>query len=196
MASAVAPAAAKCLAAETDNRILLSNRVTSCFVALREPIYRFLICSYCWPHAEAEEVVQEVFLRMYRDLHSGKIIDNDRSWAYAVARNVALKSRRRDKYSAPSLSVLWDELNERIADTKPTSEEQLLIKERAYQLEAAVLSLTKRQLQCLQLRAEGLRYREIAEALDISLSGAVEAIELAVAKLRKRIREGVEPQAR
>jgi len=62
---------------------------------------------------------------MYRELAAGKSIDNDRSWAYAVARNLALKQRRRDKYEPPSLAVLWDDFKESVADPAPSSEEQL-----------------------------------------------------------------------
>src|SRR5215472_18410611 len=102
-----------------------AQRVTAVFHELREPIYRFLLCGYCSP-AEAEEIVQEVFLRMYRDLASGKSIDNDRSWAYIVARNLALKQRRRDKYEQCSLGVLWDDFKESVADPAPSPEEQLL----------------------------------------------------------------------
>ncbi len=190
--STTVPAA---LATDAHNESSPTQRVTVIFCELREPIYRFLVCGYCSP-GEAEEVVQETFLRMYRELVAGKCIDNDRSWAYTVARNLALKQRRRDKYEPPSLAVLWDDFKENVADPAPSSEEQLLGQERADQLEAVIQTLTERQLQCLQLRADGLRYREIAAALEISLWGAVEAIELAVVKLRKGLRARAELQTR
>jgi RNA polymerase sigma-70 factor (ECF subfamily) len=57
-------------------------------------------------------------------------------------------------------------------DPAPTPEAQLAGSQREQRLQAALKALPEQDQRCLYLRAEGLRYREIAEALDMSL-GAV-----------------------
>src|SRR5260370_38241600 len=92
MELALSTAVPEALATHAQNESSPTQRVTVIFCELREPIYRFLVGGYRSP-GEAEEVVQETFLRMYRELVEGKCIDNDRSWAYTVARNLSLKQR-------------------------------------------------------------------------------------------------------
>jgi len=58
-------------------------------------------------------------------------------------------------------------------------------RQRRSRVEQAIGSLSRQQRQCLFLRAEGLRYREIAEAIGISSSSVSEFLKRAVAKLRK-----------
>jgi RNA polymerase sigma-70 factor, ECF subfamily len=58
-------------------------------------------------------------------------------------------------------------------------------RERIRRLSENVDSLTDLQRQCLSLRAEGLRYREIASVVDLSLSTVVDAVRRAVKNLRR-----------
>jgi RNA polymerase sigma-70 factor (ECF subfamily) len=58
-------------------------------------------------------------------------------------------------------------------------------RQRRMRLERAIGDLSGQQRQCLFLRAEGLRYREIAEAIGISSSSVSEFLKRAVTKLRK-----------
>ncbi|MGH9722476.1 MAG: RNA polymerase sigma factor, partial [Bryobacteraceae bacterium] len=93
------------------------------------------------------------------------------------------------RYVAPRISVLWDELKETLVDGQPTPEQRAISSQRAAELQSAMNSLTARQRDCLHLRAEGLRYREIAEILGISLWSVVDALERAVGKMRKTVVE-------
>jgi RNA polymerase sigma-70 factor (ECF subfamily) len=61
----------------------------------------------------------------------------------------------------------------------------VLERERWDGLRSAIRTLTDHQRQCLHLRAEGLRYREIAETLGITVSSVVDTLTRAVEKLRK-----------
>jgi RNA polymerase sigma-70 factor (ECF subfamily) len=54
-----------------------------------------------------------------------------------------------------------------------------------------VLSLTALQRECLHLRAEGLRYREIAELMGISISTVADAVRRASLKLSREFENGV-----
>jgi RNA polymerase sigma factor (sigma-70 family) len=79
------------------------------------------------------------------------------------------------------------------ADEMPSgersSEETLIERERDQRFHLALEALTDRQRQCLHLRGEGLRYREIAAVLSISIDSVADALERAIHKVRKGVHE-------
>ena len=64
-------------------------------------------------------------------------------------------------------------------------EKLMLQRERLDRLRIAVLNLTPLQRKCLHLRAEGLRYREIAGLLELSPSTVMDAVRRATLKLAR-----------
>ncbi len=60
--------------------------------------------------------------------------------------------------------VLWEHV-----DPAPDAEQTILLRERLRQFRKAVAQLTPKQRHCLLLRAKGLRYREIAQAMGVSV---------------------------
>src|SRR5260221_4122414 len=165
----------------------VKQRVSAIFVNLREPVFRFVV-SYVGS-GEAEEITQEVFLRLYRCLRTGQDIDDRRvrSWCFTVARNLALKGRRRYKHEPPQFSSLWDGLKDSVPTKGPSTEERFMWEERVRAVECAMESLTHLQSECLRLRGEGLSYKEIAEALSVSFWGVADALARALRNLRKRV---------
>jgi RNA polymerase sigma-70 factor (ECF subfamily) len=122
---------------------------------------------------DAEEVTQEVFLSLFQHLRLGRPRNNLRGWIFRVAHNLALKQR----YSSHKLYTSADPdglAAEMQSDPSPGPEEQLLSSQRQHRLLAVVDALSEMDRSCLRLRAEGLRYREIASVLGISL-GSVSA---------------------
>ena len=67
-----------------------------------------------------------------------------------------------------------------------TPERTLLAKEKSRQLRTAIRSLTEAERECLMLRAEGLRYREIGEVLGIATSTVADTVDRAVRKLAEK----------
>src|SRR5580692_10014614 len=63
------------------------------FDELRVPVYRYLVSNGLGT-ADAEEVVQETFLRLYRHLTSRGSRASLRAWIFAVARNAARDRRK------------------------------------------------------------------------------------------------------
>jgi RNA polymerase sigma-70 factor, ECF subfamily len=116
----------------------------------------------------AQDGVQECFLRYVIARREGKPILNDRAWLYRVLRNRLLDIR---KSSAVSNSVRIEEAAE-YPDSRHGPEDQFRSVELSQSLRAL---LTARELECLQLRMDGLRYQEIAEVLRIR-PGTVAAI--------------------
>lgn len=68
-------------------------------------------------------------------------------------------------------------------DPSPTPEAQLARSQREALLQAVLRALPEQDQRCLYLRAEGLRYREIAEALDMSLGSVSISLGRSLARL-------------
>lgn len=138
------------------------------FAELRAPLLRYLH-SLGLPACDGEDVAQDAFIELFRHLRAGKPRHNLRAWVYRVARNLALKRLQQS-------GRLFD-LAENLPETPDHSAnpEQQAVQSQQYRATRAVLAaIPALDRQCLLLRADGLRYREIAAVLDISL-GAVAA---------------------
>lgn len=127
--------------------------------------------------AEAEEVVQETFLRVFRGLDSFRGQSAPSSWIYRVAANSALM-RLRSKRRKPLLNLgdlpQPDARADRHAAWPPGAwsrepEAKLLSKELAQHLEAAISKLPDKYRLVMLLRdVEGLTNREVAQTLGIT----------------------------
>jgi RNA polymerase sigma-70 factor (ECF subfamily) len=132
------------------------------FDAWRNGLLRYVLSSGLSVH-DGEEVVQEVFLALFQHLVHEKPRDNLRGWAFRVAHNLGLK-RRVAASRRMEVSVYSDK-----ADSALNPEEQAVAAQRQTRLQSIVRALPEQDRWCLALRAEGLRYREIAEVLGMSL---------------------------
>ena len=151
---------------------------TALFQELRKPLLRYLVCLGLTAD-ESQDVVQEAFLRLQRHLRAGGATCQIRSWLFRVAHNEALN--RQQRYERRFHSPL-DDFAESVADPA-TPEMKLLKKEKSVRLVRAIRSLGKVEPECLLLRAEGLRYREIAEVMGIGCSTVADTLERALRKL-------------
>ena len=70
-------------------------------------------------------------------------------------------------------------------DPTPNPEEQLAGKQRQSRLRAVLRILPEQERYCLYLRAEGLRYREIASVLGISLGAVSISLTRSLARLER-----------
>lgn len=150
------------------------------FDELRSPLLRYLL-SLGISLEDGEEVVQEAFLALFAHLRGGKSRQNLRGWIFRVAHNIGLKRRLAARRHASSSPI--DETAAHCIDPDKNPEEQLLANQRQQRLEAIVRALPDRDRWCLALRAEGLRYREIAEILDISLGSVAASLARSLGRL-------------
>ncbi len=128
---------------------------------------------------EAQEVTQEVYLRLYQCRRRGQVIENLRGWLFRVAHNLGLQARTQAR-AFPSANPDWD----RFAQTDTASAEKALIdRERRARVADALDTLSPQQRHCLYLRSEGLRYREIAQVIGISPSSVNEFLRRAISRL-------------
>ena len=130
----------------------------------------------------ARDVVQETFLALFRHLRLDRPRDNMKGWLFKVAHNLSLKHRQ--KLKRRETDIVSDvELAELAIDPSLNPEQHLAEEQRHVRLRSVVRALPERDRQCLYLRAEGLRYREIAEVLGISLGSVAKSVTRSLARL-------------
>jgi RNA polymerase sigma-70 factor, ECF subfamily len=161
----------------------IEREVMTLFEHYRVPLLRYAV-SFGVPVSDAEEIVQEVFLSLFRHLCLGRSRRNLRGWIFRVAHNLTLKQRLANHTSvqqtAGDASVAEDH-----ADPAPGPEEQMAAAQRRDRLQAVVQALPENDQHCLRLRAEGLRYREIATVLGMSLGAVSISLTRSLARLAR-----------
>jgi RNA polymerase sigma-70 factor (ECF subfamily) len=152
--------------------------VVALFDQLRVPLLRYLL-SLGLPVQDGEEIVQESFLALFQHLGRGGASGNLRGWMFRVAHNLGLKRARRRKNWAQAPEEVV------IADAAPSPEQQAADTQRQRRLLGVFRALPEQDRQCLLLRAEGLRYREIAGVLNMSLGAVSMSLARSLARLAR-----------
>lgn len=165
----------------TEKTSRIEEEVMELFDEFRSPLLRYSLSLGLSIH-DAEEVAQEVFLALFRHLQLGRSRKNLRGWLFRVCHNLALKQRLANQTlaqrTAGDSSVV-----EGHADPGPSPEAEMSEAQRRYHLQAVVRVLPENDQHCLRLRAEGLRYREIATLLGMSLGAVSISLTRSLARL-------------
>jgi RNA polymerase sigma-70 factor, ECF subfamily len=159
----------------------LEDEVINLFDQFRHRLFRYVLSFGVRAH-DGEEIIQEVFLALFRHLQRGKSRSNLRGWIFRVAHNLALKQLQANQKM--QIAVEPDESIAAVQlDPAPNPEEQMAARQRQELLQAVLRALPKQDQFCLYLRAEGLRYREIAEVLGMSLGAVSISLTKSLARL-------------
>jgi RNA polymerase sigma-70 factor, ECF subfamily len=151
---------------------LLEEEVVALFDQMQDRLLRYLLSTGV-PVQDGEEIVQEVFLALFRHLQRGKSRRNLRAWVFQVAHNLSVKyyvAKLRNRKHRVEPGVVQDA--DSFVDRTPNPEDQLMRNQSHARLQSVLRALPEQDRRCLSLRAEGLTYREIGQILDMSL-GAV-----------------------
>ena len=161
----------------------LEDRVVGLYETHREGIYRFLVGHGLSP-GEAQEVTYDVFLDLFQALQKGVSVSSDQAWLYTVAGRAAADYWRRNPLAGHIELDLktGGAANLRSADASPEVQAENM--DRLRRVAIGMARLPKEQRMCIQLRMQGLRYREIAGILGVSTSTAAEWLTTAVYRLR------------
>ena len=162
-------------------QIRQSKPIIELYDELRPSLFGYLVCLGLMPQ-EAEDIIQDAFVQLFRELRSGGGIRNPRSWVFRVARNLSLNLQKRERRLV-SVSDEHPMASMTLTQTVAGPDEVYVHKERLRLLSAAIARLPERQRECLHLRAEGLRYREIAEVIGMTTSAVSESLKRAVIRL-------------
>jgi RNA polymerase sigma-70 factor (ECF subfamily) len=160
----------------------LEYDVEQIYEQTRTDICAYLLCLGI-PKAQAQEVTQDVYLRLYQTMRKGEEILNPRAWLFRVAHNLGLKVRSRER-AFRAVSPDWERFRHAITESP---ERSLLDHEKMQRVRAALETLSPQQRNCLYLRSEGLRYREIAEVMRISSSTVNEFLRRAISRLAEAV---------
>jgi RNA polymerase sigma-70 factor (ECF subfamily) len=158
-----------------------SSETTKLFEELRTPLLRYLVGLGMSPD-EAQDIAQDAFLSLHRHVIAGGDQENIRSWLFRVAHNQA---RNRQASYDRRFAAPFDASRDDILD-HATPERELLAKEKLRHLRSAIRSLAESERECLLLRAEGLRYREIGEVLGVATSTVADTVDRAIRKLAEK----------
>jgi RNA polymerase sigma-70 factor (ECF subfamily) len=165
-----------------ESAVSIQNEVLGLFDECAPRLRRY-VGSFGLSVETTEDVVQEVFLQLFRHLQLGRSRANLRGWIFQVGHNLALKQRARMTRRHKTEST-WDgSLDDLLIDPGFDPEQQLAEDRRGRRLRSVLQALPERDRRCLYLRAEGLRYRDIARALDISLGSVAKSLTRAMARL-------------
>ncbi len=158
----------------------------------RRPLVGFLY-RMARSRAVAEELAQEVFLRVYRSRQSYKATAKFTTWMYRIATNLAVNHARDTRHQRGEVSL--DEPTEggaafEVSDGEPTAEQELLLRERRRAIRSHVEALPDRQrLAVVMHKYQGLDYRQIAQVLKLSESATKSLLFRAYETLRESLKE-------
>lgn len=161
----------------------------------RRPIISFM---YRTTHnqATAEELAQEVFLRVYRSRESYEASAKFSTWLYRIATNLAVNNARDTKHERAENQVSLDEPDEEsgstmdLADTRISVEQQLLRNERLAAIRKVVEALPERQrMAVLMHKYQNMDYKEIAGVLKLSESATKSLLFRAYESLRESLQQ-------
>ena len=161
----------------------------------RRPMVSFM---YRMSHnaAAAEDLAQEVFLRVYRSRTSYEASAKFTTWLYRIATNLAVNHARDTRHERPENMASLDEPDEEtgttmdVADSSLTVEQQILRRERMEAIRKKVQALPERQRMAVVMhKYQQMDYRQIGEVLKLSESATKSLLFRAYETLREQLKE-------
>jgi RNA polymerase sigma-70 factor, ECF subfamily len=156
----------------------------------RSPVVHFLY-RMVQNTAVAEELAQEVFLRVYRSRATYEPTAKFTTWLFRIATHLALNSLRDGKYERlqETLESTSEEAAPRqLPDTRPTVEADMVKQARLEEVRRAVAALPEKQRAAVLMhKYEEMEYAQIAKALSCSESAVKSLLFRAYETLRARL---------
>jgi RNA polymerase sigma-70 factor (ECF subfamily) len=146
--------------------------------------------------AVAEELAQEVFLRVYRSRESYRAEAKFTTWLYRIATNLAVNHARDTKHERSAQTIYLDAPDEEtgttpdVADDEPSVEQKLMRDERMAAIRTHVMELPERQrMAVLMHKYQGMDYRQIGDVLKLSESATKSLLFRAYQTLRDKLKD-------
>jgi RNA polymerase sigma-70 factor, ECF subfamily len=141
---------------------------------------------------EANDIYQEAFLRVYKNLHTFRFDCSFHTWLYRIVSNLCLDALRRRRVRKEESSVVetsegyldrMDTVEEPRADSDP--ERRLESKQVREKIQEVLISLTPRERAVFEMRHyQGMRLRTIGEVMGTSEEAAKNCLFRATQKMR------------
>jgi RNA polymerase sigma-70 factor, ECF subfamily len=186
---------------ETDADVMLRVKAgdDSAFEYLvqkyRRPMVNFM---YRMAHnaAAAEDLAQDVFLRVYRSREGYEASAKFTTWLYRIATNLAVNHARDTRHERPENMASLDEPDQEtgstmdVADAQPTAEQTILQRERLAAIRQKVQALPERQRMAVVMhKYQQMDYKQIADVLKLSESATKSLLFRAYESLRGQLKE-------
>ena len=161
----------------------------------RKPIVNFM---YRMVHnqAVAEELAQEVFLRVYRSRETYRAEARFSTWLYRIATNLGVNPARDTRHERNASTIYLDEPDSEtgttpdVADSTTGAEASMLHRERLNAIRQHVLALPERQRTAVLMhKYEGMDYKQIGDVLKLSESATKSLLFRAYQTLREKLKE-------
>ncbi len=148
--------------------------------------------------AVAEELAQEVFLRVYRSRASYRAEAKFTTWLYRIATNLGVNHARDHKHERAAQNVYLDQPDSEtgttpdLADAHATVEQDLVRQERFRAIREQVMALPERQRSAVLMhKFQEMDYKQIGEVLKLSESATKSLLFRAYQTLRERLKDYV-----
>jgi len=146
--------------------------------------------------AAAEDLAQEVFLRVYRSRETYEASAKFTTWLYRIATNLAVNHARDTRHERPEVQVSLDEPDEdtgttlELPDATLNAEQAMVIRERMLAIRRKVEALPEQQrLAVIMHKYQQMDYKQIAEVLKKSESATKSLLFRAYETLREQLQE-------
>jgi RNA polymerase sigma-70 factor (ECF subfamily) len=163
----------------------------------RKPIIHFMF-RMVHNQAVAEELAQEVFLRIYRSRETYRAEARFSTWLYRIATNLGVNHARDTRHERSASTIYLDETDSEtgttpdVADSTPSAEVNMLRRERMNAIRQHVLALPERQQTAVLMhKYEGMDYKQIGEVLKLSESATKSLLFRAYQTLREKLKDFV-----
>jgi RNA polymerase sigma-70 factor, ECF subfamily len=146
--------------------------------------------------AVAEELAQEVFLRVYRSRQTYRAEAKFSTWLYRIATNLGVNHARDTKYERTAQNVYLDQPDPEtgtspdVADSSLSVEQELVRDERMQAIRKHVMALPERQRSAVLMhKYQEMDYKEIGEVLKLSESATKSLLFRAYQTLRENLKD-------
>jgi RNA polymerase sigma-70 factor (ECF subfamily) len=146
--------------------------------------------------AAAEDLAQEVFLRVYRSRENYEASAKFTTWLYRIATNLAVNHARDSRHERPEVQVSLDEPDDdtgttlELPDASLNAEQQMVRRERMLAIRRKVEALPEQQrLAVIMHKYQQMDYKQIAEVLKKSESATKSLLFRAYETLRDQLKE-------
>lgn len=154
------------------------------FFLFYKPLLQFAE-SFVRNHEMAEEIVSDVFIRVWERRRHLEAITNPKVYLYVSVKNTALKYLLKQQ---KQVAITIDELHVELESQYNDPLQLLITAEMMLRVEQAINDLPPRcKIVYKLIREDGLRYKEVAEILNISIKTIDNQLAIALKKIGKAI---------
>ncbi len=146
----------------------------------------------------AEDLTQEVFIKVYHNASGYKPQAKFQTWIYTIAKNICLNELRKHKNQTVSMDETFetqdDTLKRQFEDTKtPNVAQEMVAKEKIEVIKKAIESLPESQRMAVILRRyDNFSYEEIAKAMNTSVKAVKSLLSRSKENLKERLQNIIE----